>query len=418
MKKIYKYLKKCRLCNNQEFSNIYSNNSSPIGDSFSSKEDYFSQTDKTYPLNILLCKKCRLAQLDIVIDNNIFKQSNLSTLQSNTGLMSHFKKSSNVLISKLNLNKKSKVLEILKDPDTYEASLLKIFDNKGYKTLGIEETKFKYKNLKSKSKKIIIGKINKELTDEISNTFGKSDLLIANNILANINNLNSYMNNIKNLISEEGSFVFESSYLYDMIKNQVFDFVYHEHLSYFCILSVKNLCKRHGLILYDFDFLNTKGGSIRYYITKNQNFKINSKINQVINKEKKFKLFTKKPYKKIKSNIRFIKNKLRSFLKKNYKYNLIGFGASVSCTTFIYEFGIEKKLIKILDDNMSKENKFSPGSKIKVVNPNNTKLTKNDIVIILAWRFKKQIINNHEEFLKKAFKVIVLWPKFRSLEIL
>ena len=78
----------------------------------------------------------------------------------------------------------------------------------------------------------------------------------------------------------------------------------------------------------------------------------------------------------------------------------------------------EKKLIKILDDNMSKENKFSPGSKIKVVNPNNTKLTKNDIVIILAWRFKKQIINNHEEFLKKAFKVIVLWPKFRSLEIL
>ena len=141
MKKIYKFLKKCRLCNNQEFSNIYSNNSSPIGDSFSSKEDYFSQTDKTYPLNILLCKKCRLAQLDIVIDNNIFKQSNLSTLQSNTGLMSHFKNSSNILISKLNLNKKSKVLEILKDPDTYEASLLKIFPTDAF----VESSLYKFK---------------------------------------------------------------------------------------------------------------------------------------------------------------------------------------------------------------------------------------------------------------------------------
>ena len=69
-----------------------------------------------------------------------------------------------------------------------------------------------------------------------------------------------------------------------------------------------------------------------------------------------------------------------------------------------------------MDDNISKENKFSPGSKIKVVNPKNTKLTKNDIVIILAWRFKKQIINKHEKFLKKAFKVIVLWPKFRGLK--
>lgn len=409
MKKILKKIKLCRSCKSSDLLEVYFNNPSPIGESFLPKRKSNLLTNRKYPLNLMICNKCKFAQLDNVVDSNIVYKDYLYTTASSPGLVNHFKKSSNTLIARLKLKNNSKVLDI----GSNDGSLLKFFKEKDYKVLGVEPAIPASKLSKSKGIDTIVSFFNKGIVNKIKTYHDKFDLIITNNTFANIDDVNQWMSNIKDLLNEKGYFVFESSYLLDVVKNKVFDFIYHEHLSYFSMTSVDNLCKRHGLTLFDYDHIPTKGGSIRYYISKNK--KISNKVLKLINKEKENKLFNKSTYKKLKFEINVSKKQLYNFLQD--KKNIVGFGASISCITLIYEFNLENKISFLIDDNKIKENKFSPGSQIKVLNPNKITITKNDIVLILPWRFQKSIIQKHRSQLKKAEAVVQVWPYFKILKL-
>ena len=409
MKKILKHINKCRSCNSLKLIKVYHNNPSPIGESFLEKKNTNLLTNKKYTLNLMICSKCKFAQLDNIVDSDVVYKDYLYTTTSSPGLIDHFKKASSALISKLKLKKNSKILDI----GSNDGSLLSFFKKKGHDVLGVEPAGPASKLSKLKGINTIVSFFDKDLVKKINLRHGKFDLILANNVFANIDDINSWISNIKNLLDDNGSFVFESSYLLDVVKNQVFDFIYHEHLSYFSMTSVQNLCKRHGLFLFDYDHISTKGGSIRYYISKNK--PISKKVYKLINKEKKFKLFNKETYKKLKIKINIAKKNLQNFIKS--KNNLIGFGASISCITLIYEFNLENKFSMLVDDNKIKENKFSPGSQIKVLSPKKISITKKDIILILPWRFQRNIIKKHKSLLKKAGSVIQVWPQFKKMKL-
>ena len=409
MKKILKHINKCRSCYSLKLIKVYHNNPSPIGESFLEKKNINLSTNKKYPLNLMICSNCKFAQLDNIVDSDVVYKDYLYTTTSSPGLIDHFKKASSVIISKLKLKKNSKILDI----GSNDGSLLSFFKKKGHDVLGVEPAGPASKLSKLKGINTIVSFFDNDLVKKINLTHGKFDLILANNVFANIDDINSWILNIKNLLDDNGSFVFESSYLLDVVKNQVFDFIYHEHLSYFSMTSVQNLCKRHGLFLFDYDHISTKGGSIRYYISKNRN--ISKKVYKLIDKEKKFKLFNKETYKKLKIKINVAKKNIQNFIKS--KNNLIGFGASISCITLIYEFNLENKFSILVDDNKIKENKFSPGSQIKVLSPKKITITKKDIILILPWRFQKKIIKKHKSLLKKAGSVIQVWPKFKKMKL-
>jgi SAM-dependent methyltransferase len=409
MKRILKKIKICRSCKSSDLLNVYSNNPSPIGESFLSKKNDKLLTNRKYPLNLMICNKCKFAQLDNIVDSNIVYRDYLYTTASSPGLISHFNSASKTLISKLKLKKNAKILDI----GSNDGSLLNFFKKKGYEVLGIEPAKPASKLSMAKGINTLVSFFDKDLVKKIKRDHGSFDLIIANNVFANIDDINQWISNIKDLLSDGGCFVFESSYLLDLLKNRVFDFIYHEHLSYFSMTAVNNLCKRHDLSLFDYDHIPTKGGSIRYYISKNQ--KISNRVIRLIDKEKKFKLFNKSTYKKLKLKINKSKKNLHNFLKD--KKSLVGFGASISCITLIYEFNLENAISLLIDDNKIKENKFSPGSQIKVLNPKKISITKKEIVLILPWRFQKEIIKKHRPLLKKAKTVVQVWPYFKKLKI-
>jgi len=413
MKKIFKKLKKCRSCKSNSLVKVYENKPSPVGESFLSKRNSKLATNKTYPLNLLICKKCKLAQLDNIVDPDIVYKEYLYVTESNSGLVEHFKNASSQLISKLNLKKNSKVLDI----GSNDGSLLNFFKQKGHKVLGIEPAKLACRFSKLKGIDTIQSFFNTNLTKKIILKYGRFNLIIANNVFANIEDINLWLSNIKKLLNNDGSFVFESSYLLDLVKNNVFDFIYHEHLTYFSLTAVRNLCKKHGLKLYDYDHIKTKGGSIRYYISKDNKKKVSNKVFKLIKKEIDFGLFRKQKYKDMKSKIKISKNLLNKYLLKNKNKKIIGFGASISCITLIYEFNLENKISLLLDDNKIKENKFSPGSQIKIINPNKYNFSNKDIVLILPWRFQKNILNKHRNKFLKSLETIQVWPKFKKLAI-
>lgn len=412
MKKIYKNLKKCRGCGNENLSKIYLNHPSPIGEAFSKKKNLEAITNKLYPLNLVICNKCKLCQLDIVVNPDILYKEYLYLTSTSFELLAHFKNTSKILISKLNLNKNSKILEI----GSNDGSLLNYFKLKDYDVLGIEPAKPASKISRLKGIKTLNKFFDKNLVKDLEKKSLSYELIIANNVFANIDKINDWFKLISKILSEKGSFVFESSYLADVIFNKVFDFIYHEHLSYFSITAVNNLCKINNLVLFDIDHIPTKGGSIRYYLTKDKNKKISKKIKSYLNKEKNTKLFHKLTFNKLKKKINLEKIKLNNFINRHSNKNIIGFGASITCITLIYEFGLENKLNLLIDDNKIKHNKYSPGSNIKVINPNKYKFNKNDIVLILPWRYQKMILKKHKKILSKANNLVQVWPNFRTLK--
>ena len=207
----------------------------------------------------------------------------------------------------------------------------------------------------------------------------------------------------------------EVSYLEDVIKKMTFDTFYHEHMSYHSLFPLIKFCKNNNLEIFDFKKVNAQGGSIRVYISHPGVYKQKQKkiIKQVKN-EKKLGLFKKKTYEFYYKKILNQKLILKSILQKIKlkKKKIVGYGAPAKLTTFSHVLDISSDDIDyIIDDNPLKQNRYSPGKKIKIFNIKNLKKDSPDIILILAWNFYESIKKKCLKFLNKKIKFIKPFPK-------
>ena len=224
------------------------------------------------------------------------------------------------------------------------------------------------------------------------------------------------LKNLKKLLSEDSIFIFETFYLLDVIKNKVFDFIYHEHLTIFSLRPVKKLCNIHNLQIIDVKRVKTKGGSIRFYIKKKSNKnKVNSSLNLIRKNEKKFKIYKEETFLNLSKQINKNKKKLASIISKmNFRgVKFVGVGASISCVTLMYQLGIEKKIEFLIDDNELKEGMYSPGNNLKIYNPRKIDYKKNYAFLVLAWRFKKFFYKKYKQKFKN--NLIEIWPEIKKI---
>jgi hypothetical protein len=199
-----------------------------------------------------------------------------------------------------------------------------------------------------------------------------------------------------------------------MIDNMVFDFIYHEHLSYFSILPLVRFFKQFDMQLIHVHEVGTKGGSLRYYWARNSskwrvNFNVEKLKLREMNAEINFNKF--KDYEKRIDNIR---SELLDFLEENKGNKIVGYGASATSTTLISHFELHKYLAYLVDDNIDKVDTFSPGFHIPVYNIDRLKKDNPDIIIILAWRFRSEILNKIS-FLKGV--VVVPLPTLKKINL-
>jgi C-methyltransferase. len=197
----------------------------------------------------------------------------------------------------------------------------------------------------------------------------------------------------------------------------VFDFIYHEHLSYFSIIPLSKYFNQFGFKLIRIKKVSSKGGSLRYFFARiESSFKIDKSVKNLSKLElkKNISLLT---FKKFNKKIESIKFKLNNFLNKNFHSNIIGYGASATTTTMISHFELNKFLKYLVDDNKDKINTYSPGYKIPVLAFNSIKEKKPDIIIIFAWRYYDAIINKLKKNKIKNIQIIVPLPKFRIIKL-
>ena len=230
--------------------------------------------------------------------------------------------------------------------------------------------------------------------------------LFGANVFCHIPDQISLIKTIDKLLSNKGNIVIEVQYLLNTLQDLTFDNIYHEHYNYWSLTSLVNFFKQFQVKLFKVEKIDTHGGSIRIFISKNKNIKIEKSIKELLDEEEKFgikqfqtyKNFGKKVY-KIRDNV--IKN-LKKLKIKNE--SIVGYGAPAKATTALNFFGISKEIDYIVEDNKLKHRKFVPGVKIPIFSKQ--KISKRQpLVLVLAWNFYKEIKKDNSKIAKQFVNI-------------
>jgi SAM-dependent methyltransferase len=397
----------CVLCNSKNLSLAINLKSTPLANSYSTK----NKKVINFPLKVYYCIDCGHLQLKYLVNPKLMFSNYLYVSGTSKVLRKHFHNYAKNILNKFSINKnKDKILDIACNDGTF----LNQFKNQGCKKLyGIEPAK----NLTKGLQKFKIDNIFFDFDTSLK-IKKKFKIITANNVLAHIPSIRSFVMGVKNILEDDGIFIFEVSYLMDVIEKKTFDTIYHEHMSYHAVTPLISFFKSCGLEIFDLDKVEAQGGSIRLFVGNVGKFKIkNFKINKILKSEKK--LFNILFYKNYFKKLLFHKKKLKSILKKikREKKIIYAYGAPAKLTTFSYFFELDKNIIsKVIDDNPLKQGLFTPGKKIEIISYNKLKLSNFDYILISAWNFSDSIIEN----LKRDFKnkiIILPFPKIKFIKI-
>lgn len=413
--KNYQIRKKCTLCESKNLKNILKLGKTPLANSYTK---YKNSKELIFPLNVIICSSCGHSQLKELINPSLMFKDYLYVSGTSPILIKHFENYFQKIKKSLKLNKsKDKILDIACNDGTF----LDFFKKDNFKNvIGIDPAKnLRYLN---KKKKIDINTkfFNYKNSFYFKKKYKEFKVITANNVFAHVPNLRDFTMGIKNILAKDGLFIFEVSYLKDVIKKMTFDTIYHEHMSYHTLKPLIKFFKSLHLEVIDFDLIEAQGGSIRIYVGHKGN-KINkNKIKRQIISENKNNLFSKKTFFNFSKKISLQKHRIGNLIKDNIKKDkvFIGYGAPAKVTTFCHVFEIGNDEIKfIIDDNNLKQNKFTPGKKIKIIKLNRALNFNFDYIIILAWNFSEAIIKKLKINIKnKKYRIIVPFPKIKLIK--
>tara|TARA_Y100001968_G_C19454404_1_gene771559 strand:+ start:28575 stop:29816 length:1242 start_codon:yes stop_codon:yes gene_type:complete len=404
--------KKCRQCNSTNLSVAIKLKPTPLANDYS-KEVNNEYSKKTYPLEVFFCDQCKHLQLLDVVNPKVLFDNYVYVSGTSPVFVEHFKSYAESLSQ--NYSNDGFVIDI----GSNDGTLLKAFKTLGYKVLGIEPAeKIALEAIKNKIE-TLIEFFNPELAYSISCKYGKANIITANNVFAHIDNPTQFLNGIKALLlKENGIFVFEVSYLKDVIKHTFFDTIYHEHLDYHTLLPLKAFFERSGFEIIDAIHVNTHGGSLRVISQiKGGQYKISENINKLISEEELLGLHELKTYKEFSEKIDKTGIELKETLLriKSEGKSIIGYGAPAKATTLMHHFEIGSEIIDfIIDDSPWKQFLYTPGKNIPIYPSSYIQDKKPDYILILAWNFASSIIKNNIEFQSKGGKFIIPLP---NLEI-
>jgi len=294
-----------------------------------------------------------------------------------------------------------------------DGSLLSEFKKLGTSILGIEPAT----NLSNLANQSSITTKNTFFSSQLSKEIIKShhaSVVVANNVIAHVEDLHDLMEGIQILIGNDGIFIFEVPYLVDLIKKLEFDTIYHEHLSYFSILPLLKLVKQFGLEIFDIRKQSVHGGTLRIFVSKKNNFIVSNSIDNFINSENEMGLNKNLIYDEFSLNIKNLKIQLTELLLKlkKEKKSLFGYGASAKGNVLLNYCKIDNSILDfIIDTTPIKQGKYTPGTHIPVCSPDKI-LNKGDgdIALLLAWNYESQILDKENNFRVRGGKFLIPIP--------
>ncbi len=403
---------KCRFCSTELEDVFVDLINSPASNSYLTEEQ-LNEPEMFYPLKIYVCSKCKLVQIDeYKKSDDIFDKDYAYFSSYSTSWLTHAKKYVEDMKDKLFLDSHSLITEIASN-DGY---LLQYFKEINIPCIGVEPTSSTAKVAKEKG----IDVIEDFFGSNLAKTLEKSDLILGNNVLAHVPDINDFVKGLKIALKENGTITMEFPHLLNIIKENQFDTIYHEHFSYLSFYAVKKIFEAQGLKLYDVEQLFTHGGSLRIYATHKENKHINlsQNVQKILDIEKKFGLLDMDIYKNFQKKADKVKYDLINFLIQVKKDNkkVIAYGAAAKGNTLLNYAGIKKDLIKfVVDKSPHKKGKYLPASHIPIVDELRIKEYKPDYILILPWNIKDEVIKQLEYVKNWGCRFVVAVPELKVI---
>ncbi len=394
--KYYKF--ECRSCYNTKLKRIVSLGYQPLANNLLDKKN---DKIELYPLEVNFCEKCCNCQLSVAIDPKKMFSNYLYTSSTSKVFRDHFSNAAKEYIKEFKLKpKKAYIIDV----GSNDGIALKPFKDLKFKNiLGIEPAKNLAKIANKNKIKTFNGFLNNKNIKKIRK---QADLILASNVFAHSDNLREMAECMYKLLHNKGTIIIEVQYLMNTLKDLTFDNIYHEHYNYWSLTSLNNFFSNLNLKIFKAKKIDTHGGSIRIYVSKDKQKKVDNSVKKILNEEKKFGVQKFKTYENFGKKVYEIrKNVLKklSELKKNSQ-KLIGYGAPAKATTALNFYGVTDQIDFIVEDNPLKHNKYVPGVKIPIRNKKDIK-NNNNTMVVLAWNFFEDIKKNNINLSKKIINI-------------
>ena len=383
----------CRFCKTElqhVFIDLFN---SPASNSFLTKEQ-LNEPETFYPLKVYTCANCFLVQVDEYKKSDAIFDSNYVYFSSySTSWLAHAKQYTDMMTERFGYNEDSLVIEVASN-DGY---LLQYFKEKNIPVMGIEPTANTAEVAMGKGIKTVIEFFGTELADRFANDWDvKADLLLGNNVLAHVPDILDFVGGMKIILKDTGVITMEFPHLMQLVDNNQFDTIYHEHFSYLSFYTVKQIFETQGLEMFDVEEIPTHGGSLRIYAkhSADSSKTISENVEAVLKKETDKGLDTLAYYDNFQQKAFKAKIDLTDFLiqQKGNGKRVAAYGAAAKGNTMLNYCGIKSDLVDfVVDANPHKQDKFLPASHIPVVNEQFLKDAKPDFVLILPWNLKEEI---------------------------
>lgn len=383
----------CRFCAEPLSHVVCDLGMSPLSNSHVRFENE-AMMEKFYPLKVRVCDQCKLVQLDKFESPDAIFRDYLYFSSYSKSWVKRSEAYCDMMVKRFGFDQKSLVTEVASN-DGY---LLQFFQGKGIPVLGIEpaanvaEVAQAEKGIRTEVE--FLGKNTGTL---LANKYGKSDLVIANNVLAHVPDINDFVDGLAALLNEDGGVMtLEFPHLMELIERREFDTIYHEHFSYISLLTLDKILESHGLKTFDVEQLTSHGGSLRVFVCYKQTpMEVSDRVIALRQLEEEHGLNKLETYSKFGLDV--VKTKLNLLkllvdLRLNGK-TVVGYGAAAKGTTLLNYCGIKSGMIDyVVDNNPRKQNRFIPGVRIPIFDPKKIKETKPDYLIILPWNIADEIM--------------------------
>jgi SAM-dependent methyltransferase len=407
---------KCRHCSAELKHTFVDLGSSPPSNSYLSKEA-LKEPEQYYPLKVMVCDYCWLVQTEDFVKVDAMFASDYAYFSSySTSWLDHAKNYVEKIVSKFNLNSNNIVVEIASN-DGY---LLQYVRDKNIQCYGIEPTHGTAQVAREKGIEVVEDFFGVELASRLAKQGRQADLMIANNVLAHVPDINDFVKGFSILLNSNGIATFEFPHLLNLMNNNQFDTIYHEHYSYLSFTAVCNIFDFNGLAVFDVEEILTHGGSLRVYAQLSDSgvYKVNTNVEDLKDKEDRAAMNRISTYQGFQKQAEDIKNNFLSFLNKtkNDGHSVVGYGAAAKGSTLLNFSGVRPDLLSyVVDKSNAKQDKFMPGSRVPIMSEFQLKKDKPDYIVIFPWNIQDEIIEQLAYIRKWGGKFVIFIPSMKVL---
>jgi 2-polyprenyl-3-methyl-5-hydroxy-6-metoxy-1,4-benzoquinol methylase len=407
---------RCRFCGMKLEHTFVDLGMSPLCESFLG-HDKLNQMEPFYPLHVYVCDSCFLVQLEqYVSPEEIFTEYAYFSSYSDSWL-EHAKNYTEMVVNRFDLNDQSRVMELASN-DGY---LLQYFVQKGIPALGVEPAA----NVaavaeKQKGVTTVVKFFGRQTAHELVGEYGQVDLVIGNNVLAQVPDLNDFVGGMKIVLNPGGVITMEFPHLIRLMNENQFDTIYHEHFSYLSFYFVEKVFAAHGLMLFDVEELPTHGGSLRIYArhAEDATKPVSARATELRERELHDGVNRLEAYFSFAEKVKDTKRAVLEFLigAKRAGKSIVGYGAPGKGNTLLNYCGIRSDFIDYtVDRNPYKQGKYTPGTHIPILAPEAIKQTKPNYVFVLPWNLQDEIMSQLAYVRKWGGQFVVPIPEVKIL---